>query len=156
VQVLNKLANAIGAQTGSTPQTVYQTIVHRLGPEVTKAYLASGGSVGERGTNEEDFSPNLSPDQIKQNIGISAYLADSKIKANQDQYNRGTYGRGKQKLISDDAEAARQALVKQAPAALTGGGAKAAPSYQVGQTVMYQGAPHKITGIKNGKLVLEN
>lgn len=28
----------------------------RIGPEVTKVYLAGGGSVGERGTNEADFS----------------------------------------------------------------------------------------------------
>jgi len=40
-------------------------------------------------TNEEDFSSHLSPDQIKQNIGVSALLADSKVKALQDQYQRG-------------------------------------------------------------------
>lgn len=118
VQVLNKLANAYGAQTGNDARTVFDTIVHRLGPEVTKAYLASGGSVGERGTNEEDFSSSLGPKQIKSNIGISALLADSKIKALQDQYSRGTYGKGKQKLISDEAEQARQTLTGQAPAAV--------------------------------------
>jgi hypothetical protein len=121
VQVLNKLANSIGAQTGNDARTVYDTIVHRLGPEVTKAYLASGGSVGERGTNEEDFSSSLGPKQIKSNIGVSAYLADSKIKALQDQYQRGTYGKGQQKLISDEADQARQTLTKQTPAAVRGG-----------------------------------
>jgi hypothetical protein len=134
VQALNKIANWAGAQVGQTPQTTYETIVHRLGPEVTKAYLASGGSVGERGTNEEDFSPKLSPDQIKQNIGVSALLADSKIKALQDQYQRGTYGRGQQKLISDEAEQARQTLTTQAPAALraASGNQKAQGGYLVG------------------------
>jgi hypothetical protein len=114
VQVLNRLANAIGVQFGRDPVTTYKTIVHRIGPEVTKAYIASGGSMGERGTNEEDFDPKLSPDQIKNNIGISAVLADSKIKALQDQYQRGTYGRGQQKLISEEANAARQRLAGQA------------------------------------------
>ena len=115
IQGINKIANFIGAQTGSTAQTTYDTIVHRLGPEVTKAYVASGGSVGERGTNEADFSRNLGPDQIKANIGVSAQLADSKIKALQAQYDRGTYGRGGQKLISDEAEQARQRLAGQSP-----------------------------------------
>ena len=120
IQGLNRIANAIGAQLGSTAKTTYDTIVHRLGPEVTKAYIAGGGTSGERGSNEEDFSSNLAPKQIKQNIGISAYLADSLIKANQEQYNRGTYGRGQQKLMTDEAEGIRQRLVQQAPANLRG------------------------------------
>ena len=115
IQALNKLANGLGAQTGSSAPTVYDTIVHRLGPEVTKAYIAGGGTAEERGTNEKDFSRNLGPDQIKANIGVSAQLADSLIKALQDQYNGGTYGRGKRKLISDEAEAARQRLTGQSP-----------------------------------------
>ena len=112
IQGLNRIANAIGVQFGSTAKTTYETIVHRLGPEVT---------------NEEDFSSNLSPDQIKQNIGISAYLADSLIKANQGQYERGTYGRGRQKLMTDEAEGTRQRLVQQVPANLRGGGSTQGP-----------------------------
>lgn len=122
IQALNKLANLVGTQTGNNAQTTYDTIVHRLGPEVTKAYLASGGTVGERGTNEEDFASKLGPAQIKANIGVSAQLAASKIKALQDQYSRGTYGRGKQKLISDEADQARQTLTKQSPVNNGGGG----------------------------------
>lgn len=129
LQVLNHLANGIGAQTGNDAKTVYDTIVHRLGPEVTKAYLASGGSVGERGTNEEDFSSNLSPSQIKANIGVSAQLADSKIKALQDQYQRGTYGRGRQQLISPEAEQARQQLTMQSPVRQAMGGYKIGTRY---------------------------
>jgi hypothetical protein len=131
VQAINRIANFIGAQAGQTPVTTYNTIVHRVGPEVTKAYLDSGGTVGERGTNEQDFDSKLGPDQIKQNIGVSALLADSKIKALQDQYTRGTYGKGKQKLISDEAEQARQALTKQSPASLQAG-KQAQGGYQIG------------------------
>ena len=125
IQILNRIANTIGVQTGSTAKTTYDTILHRLGPEVTKAYVAGGGTSGERGTNEEDFGSSLGGNQIKQNIGISAYLADSLIKANQEQYNRGTYGRGGQKLMSDEAEATRQRLLQQVPANLRGRGAAA-------------------------------
>jgi hypothetical protein len=138
VQSLNKIANAIGAQTGSDARTTYDTIVHRLGPEVTKAYVASGGSVGERGTNEEDFASSLGPKQIASNIGVSAQLADSKIKALQDQYNRGTYGRGKQKLISDEAEQARQTLTQLSPVHAGGGAA-----FKAGDTQVKNGYTYK-------------
>lgn len=123
VPILKRIANTWGVASGGTAKTIYDAIVHRLGPEVTKAYVASGGSVGERGTNEDDFNGNLGASQIKQNIGISASLADSLIRANQDQYSRGTYGRGQQKLVSDDAEAIRQRLIQRLPANLRGHGA---------------------------------
>ena len=118
IPVLNKIAQSIGVQFGSDAKTTYDAIVHRLAPEVAKAYVAGGGTSGERGTNESDFASSLGQDQRNSNIGISAYLADSLIKANQDQYNRGTYGRGQQKLISDEAEAARQQLTQLVPANL--------------------------------------
>jgi hypothetical protein len=126
IQILNKIANAWGLATGKTAKTTYDTIVHRLGPEVTKAYVAGGGTSGERGTNEEDFSSNLGAQQIKQNIGISAYLADSLQKANQEQYNRGTYGRGKQVLMSDEARQIRQGLIQRVPESLRGGATRRA------------------------------
>jgi hypothetical protein len=111
VQVLNRIANSLGAQAGSTARTTYDAIVHKVGPELTNAYTASGGSVGERGTNEEDFSSSHSPDQIKSNIAISVKLLDSKLKALQDQYQRGTYGRGQQQLLTDEAKATREKLL---------------------------------------------
>lgn len=117
IQVLNRIANGLGVQTGKSAKTVYDTILHRVGPEISTAYLAAGGSVGERGTNEEDFSSKQSPEQIHANIAVSAQLADSKIKALQDQYTRGTYGRGQQKLISEEAEATRQKLASKSPVA---------------------------------------
>ena len=117
IQLLNRIANGIGVQAGKSAKTVYDTIVHRVGPEVTTAYLSAGGTEGERGTNEEDFSSKQSPEQIHANIAVSAQLAESKIKALQDQYNRGTYGRGSQKLISDEAETTRQRLAGNSPVA---------------------------------------
>ena len=118
---LNAIANWAGVQTGQDPVTTYNTIVHRLGPEITKAYLASGGSLGERGTNEADFDPKLSPAQRKANIGASALLFGSKIDALNQQYQRGTYGLGKQQLISPEAEKTRQQLTGLAPGGLSTG-----------------------------------
>jgi hypothetical protein len=118
---MNAIANWVGVQTGQDPVTTYNTIVHRIGPEVTKAYLSAGGSVGERGTNEADFDPKLSPAQRKANIGASALLFGSKIDALNQQYQRGTYGQGKQQIISPEAEKTRQQLTGLAPSGLGGG-----------------------------------
>jgi hypothetical protein len=110
IKALNGIANYFGVQTGNVPVAVFQTIVHRLGPEISKAYIQGGGTAGERGTNEEDFNPSLAPQILRGNVAMSARLAESKIKALQDQYKRGTYGMGEQQLITDEAEAIRQRL----------------------------------------------
>jgi hypothetical protein len=134
VPALNRIANFLGYQTGSTAQTTYNTIVSRLGAEVGKSY--GEGTGGERLSNAGDFSSDRTPDQLKQAIGTAALLADSKIKALQDQYTRGTYGRGQQKLITDEAEAARQRLAGRAANLQQ-------QQFKVGQTVT----------LRNGKTV---
>lgn len=112
---LNKIANFWGVQSGKDPVTTFNAIVHRIGPEVTNAYIASGGTSAERGTNEQDFNANLGAKQIKSNIGVAAQLAGSLVNGLQDQYQRGTYGRGTQKLLTDEADGARQRLTAQSP-----------------------------------------
>lgn len=110
IKILNQLGNSLGVQVGKTAKTTFEAIVHKVGPELASAYLAGGGSVGERGATEKDFDPSLSPDQLKSNIAISAKLLSGKIQANQEQYSRGTYGRGKQELIGKEAKAALDRL----------------------------------------------
>lgn len=110
IRILNQLGNALGVQVGKTPKTAFEAIVHKVGPELASAYLAGGGSVGERGATEKDFDPSLSPDQLKSNISVSAKLLEGKIKANQEQYQRGTYGRGKQQLLTPEASEALKRL----------------------------------------------
>lgn len=110
IKILNQLGNALGVQVGKTPKTTFEAIVHKVGPELASAYLAGGGSVGERGATEKDFDPSLSPEQLKSNIAVSAKLLEGKIKANQEQYQRGTYGRGKQQLLTQEASDALKRL----------------------------------------------
>jgi hypothetical protein len=132
VQALNQIANSFGVATGSTPVTTFRTIVHRIGPEIGKAYVAGGGTAAERGVNEEDFADNKSPQQIMEAIGISASLADSKIKALQKQYLDGTGSRGKLKLLTDESEGIRQHLLQNVKPSLGGTkGAKTPPPGQV-------------------------
>lgn len=102
---LNKLANALGYQTGSQPLAVYKTIVHRLGPEITKAYVGTGGTLGDRGSSESDFDPALGPKAILSNLGMTAYLFDSKKNALKTQYEKNVPGKNFEGFISPDAQA---------------------------------------------------
>ena len=110
IQLINKIANQFGVQTGATPAATFQAIVNRVGPEIVRAYVGTGGDTTERQKMENDFSPSMSPQQIKSNIRIAAQLALGKLKSNSSQYKRGTYGRGKQRLISDEAATALRAF----------------------------------------------
>lgn len=121
---LNHIANSLGVAIGRDPTTTYNTIVHRIGPEVGKAYGEATG--GERLKNEEDFTADRGPDQLLGAIGISALLADSKIKALQKQYQDGTKGHGKIKLLTNESEGIRQNLLGNVPQNLGGTKGKAA------------------------------
>lgn len=105
VKLLNKVANGIGAQIGATPKTTFETIVHRVGPELAAAYIQGGGGEGERGTTADDFSPSMAPEQLKSNVGITARLLRSKIGALENQY-RQTMGRDdfQQRFITPEAQ----------------------------------------------------
>jgi hypothetical protein len=88
VQVLNKIANGVGAQFGATPQTTFNAIVHRVGPELVSAYTQGGGGQGERSIAEADFDPKMGTDQLMNNVGITAKLLRSKIGATENQYKQ--------------------------------------------------------------------
>lgn len=79
LKILNGIANRLGVETGSTPAAVFQTIVHRLGPELAKAYIANGGSAGERGADEKDFDPSLPPQTLLANLGASIKLLNGAL-----------------------------------------------------------------------------
>lgn len=88
VRLLNKVANRLGVEVGNTPVTTFNTIVHRVGPELSKAYIGAGGSAGERGSDEKDFDPNLGPGQLKANVAITAQLLRSKISSLENQWDQ--------------------------------------------------------------------
>jgi hypothetical protein len=89
VQVLNKIANYMGVQTGSTPATTLKTIVHRVGPEITQAYVGTGGEFAERKANEGDFSDNMSPDQLLNNVGVTVKLLNGKTQGQVSKWKQG-------------------------------------------------------------------
>ncbi len=79
IRALNGIANELGVATGSVPQVVFRTIVHRVGPELTQAYVGSGGEASERKEAGGDFDLNGAPDQIKGSARITAKLLASKM-----------------------------------------------------------------------------
>jgi len=88
--VLNQIGQRLGIEFGTdtgNAAAMFKTIVHRVGPELSKAYLGAGGSAGERGADEKDFDPALAPGILKTNVGVTAQLLRSKISALENQWN---------------------------------------------------------------------
>src|SRR5262249_30414986 len=81
-------ANGLGLATGNSAVSVFNTIVHRLGPEIEGAYLAGGGPAGDRGTTQKDFDANLGYTQLKDNIQVSAKLFRWRIGQNEYQWSQ--------------------------------------------------------------------
>lgn len=138
MQQLNRVGNAIGVQIGQSPVTTFQTIVHRVGPEITKAYVGAGGGESERGTTEADFSPNLSPEQLRSNVKITADLLRSKISSLENQWEQNKAPGMKSFQDQFIMPAAKATLQKVSPQG-GGGGAKVLTQTQIQQAARDHG-----------------
>lgn len=87
--ILHSIAGKLGLATGDDAASTYQSILHRVGPEMTKAYLKSGGTEGERGANEADFDIGKGQKQILSNIAESAQLLNSKLASKKQAWENG-------------------------------------------------------------------
>lgn len=149
IKALNSIANFYNVQTGKDAVTTFNTIVHRVGPEIAKAYLASGGSAGERGADEKDFDPSLGPQQLRSNIGVTSRLLRSKVAALENQWNQNksdSMPSFQQRFIMPEASAQ---LDKWAPQT---GGPAAGPApktggLEVGQKVKIKGKDMTVTAV---------
>lgn len=68
MNVINKIGNAYGVQTGAPPAQVFNAVKGVVAQEVVKAIVAGGGSSGERDEAAKAFSSDSSPAQLKQTI----------------------------------------------------------------------------------------
>lgn len=109
VRLLNSIGNRLGVETGSTPVGVFKTIVHRVGPELVKAYTGAAGGQAEREVAAHDFDPNLSPEQLKANIAMTAHLLQSKLDAKQSQW-KNVMGDRSFNFLSPEAQSTMQKL----------------------------------------------
>jgi hypothetical protein len=85
----NWLANKVENVFGNDAQTNFDTVVHRVAPELVAAYRGSGGAEADIQNNMKDFSSSASPAQLHGAIAETAKLLESKVRALQDQYNQG-------------------------------------------------------------------
>lgn len=127
--ILHSLASKVGAAIGDDAATTYKNILHRVGPELTKAYLKGGGTEGERGANEGDFALSLGQKQILSNIAESAQLLNSKLASKKQAWETGYQPYREQdkfenRFLTPDAKKTLADLSAQAPTnkSATGGG----------------------------------
>ncbi|MCU1338848.1 MAG: hypothetical protein JWO19_4429 [Bryobacterales bacterium] len=84
---LRGLAEKLGVEVGKDKVTTFNTIVHRLSPEITAAYVQGGGGEREREASAKDFDPALGDKQLRSNLGETIKLLRSKIEAQEQQWN---------------------------------------------------------------------
>lgn len=128
IKKLNAIGNILGIETGSEPVAAFKTIVHRLGPEITAAYVQGGGGQGERGTTEADFNENLAPGILHNNLATTVGLLRSKISADENQWDttykpRNDAEKFKNRFITPQAQSTLDRLAPE-----KGGGATAIPA----------------------------
>lgn len=85
--LLHSLQAKFGLVTGDDAASTYKMILHRLGPEMTSAYIKGGGTKEDRGANESDFDISLGQKQILSNIAESAQLLNSKLDSKRQAWN---------------------------------------------------------------------
>lgn len=132
--LLHSIAAKFGLATGDDAASTYQSILHRVGPEMTKAYLKSGGTEGERGANEADFDIQKGQKQIVSNIAESAQLLNSKLASKKQAWEQGFQpyrdrDSFENRFITPDAKKTLSDLSSLAPTNKGGGG----------ETKIYQG-----------------
>ena len=80
IATLNRIGNSIGVQFGSNAGNAvarYNTIVHRIGPELGRVYGTA--TEGENALSQGDFDASRGPDLIHGAIASSAQLLNGKI-----------------------------------------------------------------------------
>lgn len=75
---INQIANFYGVQTGQTPVAVFNAVRQLVGPEITGAIVAGGGSAHERDQAAATFNPNSTPEQFAATIGSVRALMQAK------------------------------------------------------------------------------
>jgi len=150
VKVLNAIGNRLGVETGQDPVTTFNTIVHRVGPEIAKAYIGAGGSAGERGSDEKDFDPSLGPKQLRSNVGITAELLRSKISSLANQWDENKSQGMPSFQDRFIMPAAQQTIDRLSPQSAN---APQQSTHKVGDTIIQNGARFNVKSVDaNGKV----
>lgn len=93
IQQMNALANFVGVEVGgSDKKTSFDLIVHRLAPELVKAYVGGEGSEKDREKTESDFSSSRSHQALRGNVKFTANLLRSKLSSMEFNWNKTVKG----------------------------------------------------------------
>ncbi len=114
VQLINKIANEVGAQTGSSPKETYNTILNMVGPEISKSVIGAVGGEGERAGTKENYSSTLNDSTREANIGATVGLLGARYDKAAHAYEQ-QMGVPLPRTLSPESQAIRQKY--------TGGGA---------------------------------
>lgn len=139
VQLMNRVANAIGAQVGATPKATYDTILNMVGPEISKAVIGAAGGEGERAGTASNFDSKLSNSQRESNIAAAVGLLGARFDKASHAYES-QMGVPLPRTLSPESQAIR------AKYSTPSGGAT---SHKVGDVVAVGGKHVKITAIHN-------
>lgn len=148
----NAAYNAVASAFGSAPPTNAALVARFLAGETGK--VATGGVPAEGEINGilKSLGTSASPDQIAQAGKTLLQVAAGRATPLMERVNQAKLGNTVQ-VIGPDAQ---QILQRNGFDPKTMKPAAAAPSYKAGDTVNYQGKPHKVTAVgADGKLTLE-
>lgn len=136
LKTLNRFANFVKVETGSSAPAVFDTIARKVSDEIQTAYVATGGTGKERGATASDFDRNLAPGVLHDTVRTSAQLLRSKLGALANQWNNmpGTGGNFEQRFISPYTRDTMNRLDPQGGTAGNQGGGPAGAGPALGST----------------------
>jgi len=108
LQLMNKVANAVGVQAGKTPVVAFNSIKNAVQSEVAAVFKASGATDQEISSIGATFSAAQSPDQMRAAILQTVGLLHSRLGALQFQYQQATGGQ--RDLLSPESKKALQEI----------------------------------------------
>jgi hypothetical protein len=155
----NEFFNATWRMFGNATPTNFEGLKSAVAGELANALKGNATDVEIANLSKSIDAAN-SPQQLAGVIDTHMHTLGAKLNTYDERYHA-QMPEDKWSPVLPAAQAAFQKhgvnpLARAAAAGNAGGGRGATPAYQVGQTVTYNGAPHKIKAIKpDGKLVLE-
>lgn len=92
IQVLNRIAQEYGVQTGAPAPIVFQAIKTALTGELGKAFSGTGATVSEQAEIAKALNDAQSPAQLKAFADTNIHLMDTKKQSLEGQYTQGQQG----------------------------------------------------------------
>jgi hypothetical protein len=152
----NAIYNKIATTFGSAPTGNFNIVRDFVSHESAK--LAQGGAPNESDIKENAKNMNSagSPDQLKQGLDKILQIGGGGMQAINEQGR--TYGMGQNFTVlgKEGAAIMQQHGIDPATLKPSASAAASVSQFKAGDSVMYNGAPHKVLGYgKNGKLLLD-